>query len=137
MVCREVGVGMLVVRERESYRGQDLVSEEVAAARWNRRPTELLARLAPEHKTHAKAGSVGAGGRWTPYLNTIEQLRHTVRREPGISLKSAIAEIKHHYSSPACARSSLAKWIEAGKVPGVRLDTSAKPAALYPTEVPC
>jgi hypothetical protein len=134
-VCKELGLGMFVVRDLASYRGQELVTEEVAAARWNRRPTALLDRLCPEHKTHAKAGAVGAGGRWTPYLNTIEQLRAAVHRSPGITLKSCIDEIKHHYSSPSCARSSLAKWIEAGKVPGIRIDTTTKPAALYPTEV--
>jgi hypothetical protein len=137
-LCKELGVGLLEVRtgnfedRYEFY--QPKVTERTRSRRWNRRPVELAGKLKPEHKTHAKAGAVGAGGRWTPWRNTIEQLARAVRAEPGIVLKAAIAEIDHHYSSAACARSSLAKWIAEGSIPGVTARREAGVLRLYPAE---
>jgi hypothetical protein len=133
-LCEAIGVGLLSVTtgdfEAEHGYYQPKVEQVVASRRWNRRPVELASKLHPEHKTHAKAGAVGAGGRWTPFRNTCEQLARAVRRDPGIRLKDAIATITHHYASNAGARSSLAKWIVGGKVEGVRFDNGA----LYPAE---
>lgn len=133
-LCSELGIGLLCVRagdvdstwstERPSVR------IEVESRRWNTRPVALRSRLRPQHKTHAKAGTAG-GGRWSPFLDTCEQLARVVEREPGITLKAAIDGISHHYRSAPGARSSLAKWIEAGKVPGVRIESRR----LYPREV--
>lgn len=116
------------------------VREIVEGRRWNRRPVALAAELQPEHKTHAKAGAIGAGGRWTPFRNTCEQLARIVRSQPGVTLKAAVDELKHHYASDAGARSSLAHWIERGKVPGVRLSRSHGThgsLVLHPTEGTC
>lgn len=79
---------------------------------------QLRASLRPQHKTRAPAGTSG-GGRFTPYVATCEALREIVEKEPGITLPEAVSKITHHYSSRASAISSLAKWIERGKVPGV------------------
>src|SRR5207244_7937670 len=87
-------------------------------------------QLRPEHKTHARAGAP-TGGHWTAFRETCENLARAVAREPGITLKAAIAAIEHHYRSIAGARSSMATWIKAGKVPGVRLEGGK----LYPSEV--
>jgi hypothetical protein len=131
-VCRELGLGLLRVEmtDRSIDRGNALVSEEVPSRRWNTRPVALAATLTEEHKTHAKAGAVGAGGRWTPFRRTCEQLAHAVERTPGITLKAAIEDVKHHYQSAAGARASLAVWIKAGKVPGVTM----RDGRLFPTE---
>lgn len=91
-------------------------------------------RLSPEHKTHARAGAPGGAGRWTPFRNTCEQVARVVRERPGCSLKEAIETVKHHYSSHACARASIAKWAESGKVPGVRLEREGRSVRLYPAE---
>lgn len=96
-------------------------------------PRELKARLGPGYKTHAKAGSPNGAGRWTPFRETCERLAYTVRQQPGITVKEAMTEIDHHYSSLQAARSSMVKWIEAGKVPGVRLDREGKLLRLFPS----
>lgn len=134
-ICEALGIGVLEVHAAsagcdsgEGY-GKPAVREIVSSARWNRRPVALRAQLRPEHKTSAKAGSA-IGGRWTPFRDTCAQLERVVSREPGIALKAAIVEIKHHYRTGAIARSSLATWIAAGKVAGVRLENGL----LYPTE---
>lgn len=136
-VCEAVGVGLLTVRggdfEATWHTEQPSVNEVVHARRWNTRPVGLATKLKPEHKTHAKAGAVGGGGRWTPFRNTCEQLARIAKSEPGISLKDALTKIEHHYRSAASARSSIAHWLQVGKVPGVRLEQGTPPK-LFPVE---
>ncbi len=136
-LCAELGIGLLQInsgeydphtRSRTPWR----VVEVVGSRRWNSRPVALRAKLSPEHKTHAQAGSVGGGGRWTPFRDTCEQLARVVQARPGITLKDATSRIRHHYATPAGARSSLAHWIALGKVDGVRFDRSGKVAVLVP-----
>lgn len=69
------------------------------------------------------------GGRWTPFRNTCDQLRKIVAEHPGIPLREAVAKISHHYARNAVARSALAKWIHAGTVVGLRMDSGK----LHPT----
>lgn len=128
-VCREVGVGLLEVSIGDDGYGHPRVREAAAAQRWNSRPVELAKKLRPEHQTHAAAGT--NGGRWTPFRDTCEQLRAIVERNPGVPLGDAVASIRDHYSSKAAARSSLATWIAANKVPGVQIVEGA----LWPTEL--
>lgn len=78
----------------------------------------LRSVLREEHKTAAPAGTSG-GGRFTLYVATCKALRELVAQHPGIPLADAVTRIKHHYASNASARSSLAAWIPARKVPGV------------------
>lgn len=141
VLCDELGIGLWQVAPPRADVsvggmpfGQANVIERIASRRWNNRPTRLAAKLKPEHKTHAKAGAIGAGGRWTPFRNTCEELARIVKVEPGIALKTAITKIQHHYRTPASARSSLLHWIEKGKVDGVRLERPAM--LLFPVQRP-
>ncbi len=128
---RDVGIGLLDVRLGTQHAWDPArIVEMVPSKRWNTRPVALAGQLRPEHKTHARAGAP-AGGHWTPFRETCENLARAVAREPGITLKAAIAAIEHHYRSIAGARSSMATWIKAGKVPGVRLEAGK----LYPSAV--
>lgn len=132
-LCRELGIGLLTVEQADQVCGIDpRVTELCASNRWNRRPVRLAASLTPGHKTHAKAGSVGGGGRWTPFRATCEALAGFVRANPGTTLKAAIAGIKHHYRSPSSARSSMRTWVERGRVPGIRVETKHGAILLYP-----
>lgn len=135
-VCSELGIGLLEVRtgDFDSTWNQPKVNERVRGRRWNTRPVDLAAKLQPEHKTHAKAGAVGAGGRWTPFRNTCERLARIVENEPGITLKTAISKVDHHYSGTKSAVSSLAHLIERGKVDGVRAERG-NVLRLFPTRV--
>lgn len=140
-MLQELGIGLLdVAPAREGVMvcgfdiGQPAVRIIVDSRRWNRRPVELAAALRPEHKTHAKAGAIGAGGRWTPFRDTCEQLARVVASKPGIPLKDAIGEIRHHYRSTSSARTSLAHWVQRGKVPGVRLEPG-HPPRLHPADL--
>lgn len=134
MICHEVGIGLFSVRTIESWHGQQLVSVEVEGRRWNRRPVDLASRLSPEHKTHAKAGAVGAAGRWTPFRNTCEQVARIVERNPGATIREVIEKTKHHYSTDAVARSSLAKWVQEGAIERVVAKQVDGKIRLYPVE---
>lgn len=125
------------VSARRSNYGEPRVRTVVDSRRWNSKPVALAAKLQPEHKTHAKAGAVGAGGRWTPFRNTCEQLARVVRAEPGITVKAAIEKIKHHYATSRSAVSAIATWAQDGKVPGVEVRRSHGTHGallLHPTE---
>jgi hypothetical protein len=130
-LCREIGVGLLEVHIGSDDRyDQPSVDELEPSRRWNRRPVTLASKLRPEHKTHARAGT--NGGRWTPFRGTCEELARVVRETPGITLKTLVDQVRHHYKTPSSARGSIAHWISAGKVPGVRFDSSD--GLFYPTE---
>lgn len=136
-LCRELGIGLLEVHigaegcDAGSGYGMPSVREVVQSKRWNTRPVALARRLAPEHKTHARAGT--NGGRWTPFRSTCEQVEAAVRARPGITVKEVVEEIKHHYRTGASARSSIAHWIFHGKIAGVRFDQDT--GTLQPTGV--
>lgn len=95
---------------------------------------ELLRALRPGHKTHAKAGAPSAGGRYTPFAATCDALRDYVTRHPGATLKMAIDGIRHHYSSAAGARSTIAVRVRAGIVDGVELRDEDGKLRLWPAE---
>lgn len=140
-ICESIGVGLLDVRVAErgwSHYGGDFgdpaVIELVHAPRVSHGKARLAEWLKPEHKTHAKAGAVGGGGRWTPFRETCEELRRVVLLEPGISVKAAVEKMRHHYGSNKSAISSLAHWVERGKVAGVRVETVNGRLALQPVE---
>lgn len=131
LLCGELGIGLWrVYRGTGSEWDPDSVREEAPARRWNSRPVKLATKLREQHKTAAMAGTASGAGRWTPYRDTCDQLASVVRSRPGITLKHALVQMRHHYSSMASAKSSLATWIRAGKVPGV----SIRDGALYPPE---
>lgn len=117
VLLEELGIGMLEVSS-PWFGSEPRVRELLESRRFNSRPVALTARLVPEHKTHAKAGAVGAG-RWTPFRNTCEQVARYVRENPGATLKDIVGHVTHHYSSDRVARSSLAKWAQDGVIDGV------------------
>jgi hypothetical protein len=75
----------------------------------------LASRLRPEHKTSAAAGSP-TGGHWSRWRDTCAQFERLVATEPGIAMKYAIAEIKHHYASKRGAVTTLAGHIREGRL---------------------
>jgi hypothetical protein len=133
----EFGIGVLVVTPEERM-GRYVIEARIAArfhagrvSGDRRHGADLKRRLRPEHKTHAKAGAPGAGGRYTPFAATCRALRDVVEAQPGISIKDAVAATDHHYASVRSAISSLRTWIDKGVVEGVRLDAGH----LYPVSV--
>lgn len=136
-ICRDLGIGVLYVIPEivddpsPARHWGPAVTEKVHADYFRRAPVEHVRRWLTEgQKTALAAGSVG-GGRWTPFRETCEALAGIVRKRPGVALREAIEEIRHHYATTSSARACLSKWIEAGKVPGVVLRREGRTPRLY------
>ena len=100
----------------------------------NVKPGKIVRALHEEQKTCAPAGN--AEGRFfSPFQGTCRAVLEAVKASPGLTMRELVAGIKHHYHSPASARSALAKWIAAGTVPGVELRRDGKVLQVYPAEV--
>lgn len=100
-------------------------------SRFCRRPIQadrVLNACVPETRAGAAvlaAGSAG-GGYSTPFSRTLAAFGAAVRRlvqdEGGpVTMKRAIEETRHHYASDRGAASTLAYWLERGRVPGVEV----------------
>ncbi|HXH12331.1 MAG TPA: hypothetical protein VNP04_21505 [Alphaproteobacteria bacterium] len=124
-LLRHLGVGYLTTHD----------GREVIPPRLNRtaRAQCLRDALVPQQQVWAEAGNA-QGRRWTPFQQTCEVVRQTVAMHPGITMKALIDQVKTHYQTPATARSALVKWIELGRVQGVRLERVGRRIYLFPKE---
>lgn len=79
----------------------------------HQRAQEEAARLRPQQKTFAPAGT-NRGGHWTPYKDTIETVRRFLSARPGgATLGEILADVgKAHYSSAGSARGCLRRALE-------------------------
>lgn len=63
----------------------------------------------------------------TPFRETCTRLLVAVRDAGGrLAVKAAMADLRHHYSSAACARASLIERTERGVVPGLSIERSGR-----------
>jgi hypothetical protein len=141
-VFGQYGVGLFEVDQdalshsagRFGFRGY---FRTVATPSFNRKANAeaIRSKLRPEHKTFAKAGSA-QGGHFTEFKATCETLRAHVAKNEGTTIKDAIANMAHHYSTDASAKAHLVKLIERGVVDGIRCERDAKrKARLYVADV--
>jgi len=108
-VAEDYGIGILLV---------DCDVDEVVHApllrAHHRDAKRLQAALNPQMKVWAKAGNA-EGKRWTPYAQTISDVRDFIKRHPGCTLKEIMEHIgQGHYSSKqtakSCIRTALSNW---------------------------
>lgn len=130
-----LGIGTL--RVRESWRHVGVLEVEQSGPEpalnepeWKR----LRESLRDGHKTHARAGTASAAGRYTEFRATSEALAAYVAERPGVSVKEAVASIEHHYASAASARNHLVDWVERGKIAGVRVARDDAGTWFFPAE---
>lgn len=130
-ICQSIGVGIIAV-------GWDCDIRQIAPFHRNALAHNIIGALNDGNRTgsgNASAGTTG-GGYWSPWRETINQLTRIVTKHPGITLKDALPQIKHHYGTDAAARSSLSHWIQAGKVPSIEARRDGRRILLYPTTPP-
>lgn len=121
-IVEDYGFGHL---QHTSYSPECNSTQEKTKPVFLRRPPnlELLTqKLRPEHKSGFAEAGGNTGGHFTPFRETCLNLRKVAQDKPGIPLREALGEFKHHYSSVKSAVAHLPQWIEAGKVPGLRLE---------------
>ena len=115
MVLGLLGIGVLEVSSQlETFK-----IDETLPPALRRRITESLRKeLRDEHKHFAEAGN-SLNKFWTPFAQTCLNIRAIVEAHPGITITEMMKDLKHHYRTAATARSSIAKWGEAGVIKGV------------------
>lgn len=117
--CRmaaRLGFGVLQLC-RPSFHGS---SEELVEPTFNRRIDPRLRSALNDSQKQTHPGA--ASGYSTPFRSTCTRLIAAVRVAGGrLPVKEAMSGLRHHYSSNACARSSLIQCTERGVVPGLRL----------------
>lgn len=124
-VCRKFGIGVLSTRRE--------VAEHVRPKLIRISTVKYRAKLLPEHKTYAKAGN-SEGRRWSPFKQTCRAILIAAQQYPGICMRDLITNIDHHYQTPSTARQCIAKWIDAGSVPGVKLVRDGRFMRIYPDD---
>lgn len=134
MLFRSIGFGVITIFGPEDWKTRRKTTQiTTMAPRLTSKPLpHIVAKLDEGHKTHAKAGAPGAVGRWTPFRRTCEALAAIVYRSPGILMKDAMKDLKHHYSSDASARNCLLRLIQDEAVPDVHAVIEGKLLKLYP-----
>ncbi len=125
-ILRWTGIGLLVVN-----RGVSSAAPAKIQRASHRGAKDLLARLQPEHKTWAAAGT-SDGDRWTPFASTAREVQRFVSGHPGCTLKQLMDGITHHYCGEQSARCAIPKSIRSGWIEGVRLQKEGRVLRLYP-----
>ena len=127
-ILKHLGLG-LVIAEKDG-----VMWELLSSPRLNRSALVAYLRdgLCAEQQDVCPAGT-REGWRVTPFKMTCRELRRIVAASPGVTMKDAIGQFRHHYASDQIARSCLARWLSFGHVRGVRLE-KGRPSRLWPEE---
>ncbi|MEJ2043715.1 MAG: hypothetical protein P8X74_03535 [Reinekea sp.] len=115
--CRDNGIGIFRIRMSENY--EEVT--EVLKAKINRKAITKHVTLVEAQKNYSEAGCA-SGQRWTPFNNTVSELKRFIKKNPGCKLKDALNEINHHYSTLSTAQSSIRQWINTGVIKGIELN---------------
>ena len=131
-ICSKFGVGVLVWRhEHNTYANSWKISETIRPEFCRKTIGSWEKILKEQHKTFCAAGSTGQKKRFTPFVDTCQQLVQIVTNNPGITLKNALLLIKHHYKTPASARASILHYIENRIIGEIRAEFVNKEILLY------
>ncbi len=121
-LLKALGVGLLLL-----YCGE--VQERLRPTFFRRiaRPIELH----ESQKTFAKAGSPG-GSHWSPFKTTSREVIGWVTANPGCTLRDMLTNVRHHYDGLASAKRNIVHWIDAGVIPGIRVERGGREIRLFP-----
>ena len=129
-VCRMLGIGMLEIDRP----GRGGVHTRVPAKLGRSRVHKLYAKrlreaCRPECKTWGEAGNARSEF-FSPFKGTCRAIVEHLTKNGPTPIKDLVKGIEHHYATDASARGSIPRWVMDGKVPGVELDTTVRPAVL-------
>lgn len=112
-ICRDYGIGIFKIRHG--------ACDEILKARFNRKAMIKSVRLVDQQKDFSEAGNAN-GERWTPFNQTVSELKRYIVKHPSCKLKDALTNIKHHYSSLSSAQNSIRQWIYSGVIQGIEIN---------------
>jgi hypothetical protein len=116
------GLGLIVVD------GNNIIEKAPAKLRrsYHAEAKHLLARLEPEHKTFAPAGT-NKGSYWSPFRRTCTLALSYIKTHGPTTAAELMRQIDHHYASPSSAKANFIKLIRIGDVPGLVIERGAYP----------
>lgn len=126
ILCQHLGIGVLEVSRYEGVK-------QIVNPRMNRHRSNHLDDLNDAQKFSGAAGNAKSEY-WTPFRQTCSAIREYLKAHDGATLKDTMAAVRHHYQSAATARGSIRKWVDLGKVPGVRSELEDRQIHLYLSE---
>ena len=116
-LCHALGIGLIEVST--DYSGTPYVQDRLRPSfiRLNNEYVKsmVLPRLRDQHKTgeFGEAGNA-RGDRWSPYKQTIDDIRRFLKEHGPATTAQICAKIDHHYSSDKSAKQTIAvaltKW---------------------------
>lgn len=112
-ICENYGIGIFKVDQFGE------VNE--IKAKFQRKALTKRINLYEMCKTYAEAGN-SDGKRWTPFNQTIFELRRYVEKNPGCKLRDALKHIKFHYVSISSACQSIPDLIGSGVIDTITMD---------------
>lgn len=137
------GIGHWVATWGDTDRGYEFAiqrgryTHHIEPRLFRRAATRRLRDLCvPETKSGSAVCAAGTnqGGHWTPFRATCALLLQIAKDDPGIELRKALAQVKHHYASTSSAMGSLSVLIRAGHVKGVRCEYDGRHLKLFAAE---
>jgi hypothetical protein len=131
-ILNTYGIGLLKVNQYE-YDWSSPVEEMKHPAFRRKTGRHLLGALNEGHKTYAEAGN-NQGRHWSSFKQTGLDIYRYVRVNEGCTLKDVLKNVKHHYATPATARSCIPRWAEAGKIDRIRVLKEKGQWRFYTTE---
>lgn len=129
-ICRLFGIGMLEVGHRGSEGVHTRVPAKLGRSRVNRNwAAGLREACSPERKTWGEAGN-SRSEFYSPFKGTCRAIVEYLTKNGPSPVKAVMSGITHHYATEVSARGCIPRWVQYGRVPGVELDTSVRPAVL-------
>ena len=128
-VLRYYGIGELVVDKTVELDTPPSLTRSVKK-RWMPSGKHFHDVLDSMPQNYGTAGAKDTP-RFSPFAQTRDALVGIVTKQPGILFGEVMAELQHHYSSDATARSCLLKWIREGSIP-VRIEYEGRRLRLHP-----
>jgi len=113
-ILKLLGIGHIQI-------GCDHYASETVRPKLNRKKAESYKKkLCPEQLTHGMAGTA-SGDRFSPFKRTVGEIKSYISLNPGCSIKQAIENVDHHYSSFISAKSSILYWIKSGIIEDIEI----------------
>jgi len=126
-LCRHVG-RVATYGARQTYRKILPMDQRKAP------PYPYLRDLLVEaQRTYAVAGNPRSA-RWSPWVQTCEEILRYVQEHPGCAPAACIKMIPHHYQTEATARGSMVAWVRDRRVPGVEQRCEGRKIMWWPVE---
>lgn len=126
-VLRDYGIGLIKIQQQ----GRDFSIYEHIRPKFVRKVFPGCFKILNEG--HQKMGVAGTSSseRWTPFKETVQNVKAFLKKNPGATYKEVMSGIKHHWHTSTTGRQCLVKYLRTGVIKGIRVDDSTHKHRLY------